>query len=302
MDVRLLETFVAVAEVGSMADAAEKLRCTAPAISQQISRLEADLGVSLFHRSRHGVNLTPSGDELLVRAQEVLGAIVDIRTAVRQLTDDALTPIRLEAFPSAGVYLLPHVLRELRRTKSTAPISLVELDDKNMFDRVSAGHVDLSVGYEYDFVPVKIPPSVTVELLGRDPIDVLLPKKHRLADKRFVSLSDLRDEDWVLFPPDNIATASAVEACAQYAFHPRIVFESGDYQVVQALVAAGAGVSLMPRMIANALPKTGVAVRKIQGLKLARNVFVSRRRTYDQKLTSDVIKALHDAFNASIRS
>jgi DNA-binding transcriptional LysR family regulator len=300
MDVRLLETFVTVAELGSMADAAARHRCTGPAISQQMSRLEKDLGVSLLRRSRHGVELTPSGEELLVRARGILGAIVDTRSAIKELSYEGSVPLRLEAFPSAGVYLIPHVLRELRRTRSAVPVSLVELNDMDVFGRVSSGQVDLSIGYEYDFVPISTPSSITVTTLGRDPIDVLLPKRHRLADKRSVSLVDLRDEDWVFFPPDNIATLSAVEGCIQHGFTPRIAFESGDYQVVQALVATGAGISLMPRMVANALPKSGVVVRELHGMKMARNVFVSHRRTYDQKLTASVVDALHDAFGSSI--
>jgi DNA-binding transcriptional LysR family regulator len=302
MDVRLLETFVTVAELGSMADAAARLQCSGPAVSQQMSRLEKDFDVPLLLRSRHGVELTPPGEELLVRAREILGAIVDTRSAVQELSNESSTPLRLEAFPSAGVYLVPHVLRELRRMKSTAPVSLVELNDMDVFGRVSSGRVDLSVGYEYDFVPIGIPSALSVKTLGRDPLDVLLPKRHQLATKRSVDLVDLRDEDWVFFPPDNIATLSAVEACSQYGFRPRIAFESGDYQVVQALVGAGAGVSLMPRMVTNALPNSGIVVRKLRGMKLARSVFVSHRRTYDQKLTASVVGALHDAFNTSIHS
>jgi DNA-binding transcriptional LysR family regulator len=300
MDVRLLSSFLTVAELGSMTDAAVSLGLSGPAISQQMARLEADLGVVLFNRSRNGVELTPAGEELRLRSQTVIGAVTDIRSAVQQRSASQQAPIRLEAFPSASVYLLPHVLKELRRLKSGVPISLVSLSDANLFGRVNAGEVDLSIGYDYDFVSIQAPASLVVEELGRDRFDVLLPKSHRLAAKRAISLRDLQDEDWVLFPPATMFTESVLGACAKAGFSPRTMFEVSDYQVVEVLVAAGAGVSLWPRMVTNSLPKKGLAVRPLLRTDFGRNVFVSYRRTFDRSRVVNIIAALHEAFRSSV--
>lgn len=300
MDLRLLQSFRTVAEVGSMSDAAPLLQCTGPAVSQQIARLEADLGVSLMERSNSGISLTAAGERLLELSSSLFGSIEDLRMDVRQVASEEVVPIRLEAFASASVRLVPAVIRELRHAGTDAPLTMVELDDDDPYGRVASGEVTLCIGYIYDHSRFTAPDNVIVETLGRDPMDVIMPPRHRLTKRSRVQLADLRDEDWVLYPPRNVATRSVVEATTPLGYQPRVAFETNDFQVVQALVSAGAGISLMHRIISSSLSKKAIEVRPLSGAVVGRDVFVAYRRTFDRSRIANVIDALAGAFDEAM--
>lgn len=301
MDLRLLRAFRTVADSGSMSEAALLLNCSGPAISQQIGRLEADLGVTLMERSNSGISLTQAGQRLFELSGSLFGTIEDMREEVRHVAIERTAPIRLEAFASASVRLVPAVIRELRHAGTDAPLTLVELVDDNPYGRVSSGAVTLSIGYVYDHLPIATPDNVVLEVLGRDPMDVIIPSRHPLARRSRVNLSDLRDEDWVFYPSENIAARSVEMAAAQLGFEPRVVFETNDFQVVQALVGAGAGVSLMHRIISSCLPKRSIEVRPLIGSPIGRDVYVAYRRSYDRSRIANVINALSVAFDQATR-
>lgn len=300
MDLDLIKTFLAVESAGSMTDAAANLGRTGAAVSQQIGRLETSLGVKVFERGAGGVTLTPAGDVVKAHAEGVLGAVADLENEARLAASRASRRLRLEAFSSASIHLLPRVMREVREIEPTVTISFAELDDAEPFANVASGKVDLSIGYEYDDVPLDKPPRLQLETLGREPMDAILPVDHRFAKRRSVRLEQLQEFDWVLFPTQNVATISVVKACNRLGFTPRILSESNDYQVVQAMVQAGLGISLLPRMVSSGIPKTAAAVVPIAGDVPCREVFVAYRSSNASPLLDTAITALQSLFRLTI--
>ncbi len=277
-DLRLLRAFLEVSRSGTMADAALALRCTGPAVSQQMSRLEAEFGVPLLVRNNHGVTLTEAGEVLAHRSAQLLGASVNLRSAVQDAANFGRIRLRLNSFSSASVYLLPAAIIQFRLEFPDAELSIHDsYADRDPFDYLKSGDVDLLVVHEYDHVPLEPPEGVVLHALGRDRMDVVLSKTHPLARKRSLRLTDLAEQDWVLFPKDNIATVSIVNAAGEVGFVPKSAFEGAHYTVVNALVGAGVGVSLLPRMVTRNLRESPCVTRPLIGSSLGRNVSVAVR-------------------------
>jgi DNA-binding transcriptional LysR family regulator len=292
-DLRLLRTYLTVVEAGSMADAAVILECSGPAVSQQIARLETDLGVELLIRHNQGTVVTAVGEVLVERARQLLGMATDLEMAVKDASATKLATVRVNAFASASIHLLPGAITKFRAELPDAEVTLTEsYDNERPFDKLLTGDVDLVVAHGYDHVPLMVPEGVQTIDLGYDPMDVVFPKSHRLSSKKSVRLQDLQDEDWVLFPRDNIGTMSIVHAAADAGFVPRSGFEAADYQVMWALVGAGIGVALLPRMVTARFDYPNCDVRPLKGQSLGRTISIATRiGSQSQSLTvmSDAI-------------
>ena len=277
MDFGLLRAFVEVVEAGTMADAADALGCTAPAVSQKMARLERDLGVRLLERTPHGVVPTPAGSALLERAWHVMGVTSDLRKAVLEAAGASKNRLRLSAFSSASVNLLPDAVTLVKRQFPEVGLHLVEGDFEAPYLPVLRGDVDLSIAVEFDHVPLKAPEGLDVTTLGRDPYRVVLALNHPLATKRDLKLADLRDEHWVYFPPSNVARRCVEAETARHDFAPKVTFEARDYQVIHVLVGAGLGVALLPELTIPEFDQTKIAVRILRNSHLGRTVRLAHR-------------------------
>jgi DNA-binding transcriptional LysR family regulator len=296
-DLRLLRTYLAVVEAGSMADAAVIVGCSGPAVSQQIARLEADLGIELLVRHNQGVVTTPAGEVLVDRARQLLGVATDLEMAVKDAHAASIAGVRVNAFASASLHLISGAITTFRNELPDAKVTLVEsYDNERPFDKLVSGDVDLVVAHIYDHVPLAIPEGVKVTDLGYDPMDVVLPKRHRLSSKRSIRLQDLRDEDWVLFPTVNVATISIMHAAADAGFVPRSGFEAADYQVMWALVGAGIGIALLPRMVTSGFRYPNCDVRPLTGSRLGRTICIAIRRASTSQSLEVMSEAITEQF------
>jgi len=300
-DLRLFRTFLEVIRHGSMADAAITLKCSGPAVSQQIARLEKELGVVLLLRHSYGVELTPAGEVLATRARDALGLNADLVIAVREAANIDAPRLRLGAFSTASVNLLPGAIKDFVQQFPQTQVSLVETyDDLAPFTPLLSGDIDLVLVHEYDHVPVAVPPGVSLHEFGNDPMDVVLPKGHALAKRRVVDLGDLSNEDWVLFPPGNVATTSISRAAADAGFEPRTSFVVADTQVVWSIVSSGIGISLLPRMVTTGLNQAVFEVRPLKQA-LHRTIFAATRLGDSSRAAQGMTEALKRQFIAKVR-
>jgi LysR family nitrogen assimilation transcriptional regulator len=145
MDIRQIEQFVAVYEEGSFSQAARRENCTQPALSVQIRRLEDELGVPLFTRSRRGVTPTVAGKRLYARALSILSAVADTRIAVRELSGDITGSLTIGTVPSVSRSALPAALSRFTEAHPNVELTLDEAYGGILTERVAAGELDFAV-------------------------------------------------------------------------------------------------------------------------------------------------------------
>lgn len=269
LDPGRLLVLVTVGELGGVTRAARALGRTPPAVSQQLARLERDVGAQLVERHAQGVWLTPLGRRMSRHAKE-------IQLAVKRAAEDAADHLarhrdrlRLGAFPTAGLRLLPEALAALRHRRPDTELSVVDLGPHEGLDLVADRELDLALVAEYA-EPLAAPTGVALVHLLDDPVHAVLPEEHPLAgDVGPSALSDFAADAWACAPP-HLPNRTQLERAARAAgIEPTVPFEPESYAVAQALVSAGVAVSFVPELAITAHP--GTRHRRLEPL-LARRI------------------------------
>jgi DNA-binding transcriptional LysR family regulator len=258
MDPRRVLVFRTVARAGSLSAAARELGWTQPAVSQHLQRLEREAGTPLLVRSTRGVTLTEAGRLLLGRADAVAGELHMAAEEMASLAQLRGGRVRLIAFPSAAATIVPAALRLLRRDHPSIEVGMVEAEPPETWAAVREGEADLGLVFGYDGPPPD-DGDLTWVPLGTEPVDLVLPADHPAAGRRAVRLGALADDTWIGGCPR--CRQHLVDCCREAGFEPRLAHESDDYVAVQALVAAGLGVTLLPRSALQAFQHPEVVVR-----------------------------------------
>lgn len=279
LEVRRLQVFAAVAEHGSFTAAAEALFMTHSAVSQQMALLERQIGIALMVRGPRGVELTEAGELLAKRATGLLGSMATIEQEMRDLTQRSVS-VRLGAFPTAAADLIPRVLREFGRRHPGTKVHLRSAHAADMPAALRDGDIQLGLMWDYDFLPRTVPPDIERLPLVDDPLYVLLPADHPFAGESEVDLLEFAGDSWVVRghqPPYDEAFATM---CRLAGFEPEIGFVTEDYLSAQGLVAAGIGVSIVPRLALVAV-RPDVAVVPLAGAGPHRRIAAVRRKDAD---------------------
>jgi DNA-binding transcriptional LysR family regulator len=245
MELRQLAYFVAVVDEAHFTRAAERLRIAQPAVSQQIRRLEAELGERLLHRDRRTVALTSAGEALLPYARAALAQAEHGRQAVAALRGLVTGQLRAGLVMPLPDRRIVRAIGAFGRKYPGIELTLVEDETDALLDGLAAGDLDtafLGLG------PGQDPPaSLQAIVVAREPAVLAVHPQHRFATRRSVPLSALRDEPVVtLTRASRLRTVLETE-CRQAGFAPRIAAETSDLTVMVQLVAEGIGVALMPR-------------------------------------------------------
>jgi DNA-binding transcriptional LysR family regulator len=261
LDVRRLRVLREVALRGSIAAAAESLRFTPSAVSQQLAKLELEAGVPLLERGPRSVQLTPAGWRLVEHAEVILERLAQAEAEVREL-DGAPPALRIGANTTAAVSIVPDALVRFTAERPDIEVTVTEADPLVSLARVRVRELDLGIVFEYDHVPLPSDARVELEQLLEEPLRIVLPSAHPAARKRVVRLGDLADETWIKSTNRSSCNPFTERACRAAGFEPRIRFEFDDYAAMQSLVASGAGVALAPDLGLTRLTP-GVAVRPL---------------------------------------
>lgn len=261
LDVRRLRVLREVALRGSIAGAAESLRFTPSAVSQQVAKLEREAGVALVERGPKSVRLTPAGWRVVEHAEAILERLAEAEAELREL-DGAPPVLRLGSNTTAAASLVPEALVRFGRARPDVEVTVAEADPLATLASLRVRELDLGIVFEYDYVPLPADPRLELERLLEEPMRVVLPAGHPAAARRAVRLPDLADETWIRSTPRSSCHPFTERACNAAGFEPRIRFEFDDYTAMQRLVASGAGVAFAPDMGLSRLDP-GVAVRPI---------------------------------------
>jgi DNA-binding transcriptional LysR family regulator len=271
LDTWTLRVLSEVAEHGSFSAAAAALSMTQPAVSRQIAGLERQLGVRLFQRMPRGVRTTSAGQIAVELARDALARLRAIEAQVAAFATMDAGHLRLSAFPSANTFLVPEAIRRFSDAHPGVTLTLDRADQYHPMSAVRDGRIDLALvtGWQLadDTGDVDLIPLLDERLL------LALPARHPLARQTRVRLRDLRDATWIegahpdcLGPIPRLADALGNP--------PRIGFTCDDWNGKQALVAAGAGVTLVPTL-ARAAMRADVALCATDPPLPTRRLFVA---------------------------
>ena len=247
MEIRHLRYFVAVAEELNFRRAAERLHVSQPPLTKQIQALEALVGAQLFDRNKQRVVLTAAGQELLIHARAMLQGLALAKANVAEAARGARGELRIGYTESAiHVELLLRALDRVRIERPQVRLSLLPM--KSMLQLAALESQELDIGFVWA-IPERTSSSLRFEPVWSDHLVVALPRAHPLARrKRDVSLGDLHDEPFVALSRDGgtLLFRTTVRACRAYDFVPLVAREAQDLAGLISLVAAGAGVALVP--------------------------------------------------------
>jgi len=273
LDLRRLRTFREVIERRSFSAAAGALDYTQSSVSQQITTLEAELGVTLVDRSSRPVKPTAAGAAVLAHAEALLAQADAVERELAALTRGESGTLRMGGFFTAWATFLPSAVAAFSRAHPAVSLELHQLEPGPSVRGVQAGELDVAVVYGFE-----APDDSALEQthLLDDPYAVALPAGHPLAARSEVALADLAGERWVVPPVDNPYTQVLRGLCHEYGdFEPDVAYETGDIAMAQPIVAAGLAVALLPAL--GLVPThAGVAVRRLPATPPARSVWAVR--------------------------
>lgn len=267
MELRQLLAFKVVAKQGSFTAAANHLHLTQSAVSQQIKALEDECGVLLFERSSRLVRLTAAGQVLLTHTERILAQVENARVEMAEMAGGTKGRCRLASLPSIAAYLLPQAIACFQQRYPGVELQLMESVQAQLLAWVQQGTVDFSIMG----LPVGDPQLQHISLL-HDEFVLIVPREHPLARRRAVRLAELVVEHFILYPKGAGGRELILEACGRAGFEPRLGLESDDRETILGLVAAGVGVTLMPRLIAQHTRVDGPVIIDLLEPRLLREV------------------------------
>jgi DNA-binding transcriptional LysR family regulator len=281
LDVTRLRVLVAVARHGSVTAAARALNYAQPSISHHIARLEAETGARLLERVGRGVRLTEAGQLLAERAEEIIGRLDAAESELAAHVGLREGRVRLAAFPSALGTLVPAAAAWLEAEQPGIDLMLTEAEPPEALRMLRAGYVDVALvfrHYQQDLDPA--PPGPADEgtrgrLLLDEPIHLVTRTNGHEPGSHEPDLAAYADSRWIA--GCERCRSYLVRQCELAGFTPKIAFTTDDYVAVQALVAAGLGVTTLPGLCLRAAKHPGIATAELPGAR--RHVFAM---TYGQ--------------------
>jgi len=278
IDPRRLRILLALADHGTVTAAAEALHLTPSAVSQQLTVLEAEAGQPLLRRRGRSVSLTAAGELLVQHANAVAAELERAETTLASFMSGTMGRVELAAFASAITQVVAPTIRDLRTRFPGITVLVRDAEGHASLPLLLDGSIDIAITEEQRVDNQRL---YRVPLYT-EPFDVVLPETHPLAEQDTVCLPDLADDSWIAPLPGNPCRDAVVG---------RIVHTSDDFRAIIALVAAGAGVALVPHNALVHVP--GALVVPVRGVPPQRRVFAAvRRGSEDHPLLKVVLEAL----------
>jgi DNA-binding transcriptional LysR family regulator len=264
MDLANLNAFIAIAELGSFSEAAERLHLTQPAVSKRIAGLEQQLGVRLFDRLGREIGLTEAGRALLPRAYQILNVLDDTRRALTNLSGEVSGRLTLATSHHIGLHRLPPLLRTFTRQYPRVALDIQFLDSEVAYEEVLHGRAELAV---ITLAPESREPVRAVPVWD-DPLDFVAAPEHPLARSGSISLADVARHPAV-FPGGNTFTHHIVQGLFEaQGLTPNIAMSTNYLETIKMMVSIGLAWSVLPRTMLD----DQVARLPLPGIQLTRQL------------------------------
>ena len=277
MELNQLRYVCAIAETGSFSRAAERCQVAQPSLSQQVLKLEEELGARLFDRLGRSIRLTEAGRAFLPHARSILHQMDAARSSVADTSANLRGSVAVGVIPTVAPYLMPRLTAAFARQYPEARLRIVEETTPLLVEGLRNLSIDLAIlalplrHRDLEFLPLRT-----------EPLFAVLPRDHPRAAARSLSLRDLRGESFVMLRDGHCFRDLSIAACAHARVTPRIAFESDQFSSLLGMVAAGVGVSLVPAMAVD--PNAGCRYIRLSDPRAARTIVaaVLRGRSFNR--------------------
>ena len=243
-----LQALHAVSTFGSVTGAAEALRLTPSAVSQQLGKLQRDVGQRLIEPYGRGVRLTPAGTLLAQRAHAILSEVENAESELDRQRNHVIGDLEIAGFATAARAILPQTVARLRKQHHQLKLRLSERQPDEAIRLVVAGHLDIALVNDWMNAPLVLPDGVQRVLIMNDPVDLAVPADHPLAGRASVELTELSAEPWITWPYGAICHEWLTQTLRQHGLTPEVTHTAEEHQTQLAMVAAGLGIAVMPRL------------------------------------------------------
>jgi LysR family hydrogen peroxide-inducible transcriptional activator len=262
MEMHQLRYFAAVARTGTFSKAARECRVAQPSLSQQILKLEDEVGERLFERTQRRALLTPAGSLFLPHALNILEAAERGRQEIREMGGQVRGKILIGALPTIAPYLLPDVVGSFRAKYPGVELIIHEETTQQLLRGLEEKELDLAIISDAS-------PSSRIEIqqLFSEELLLCLPVAHPLVRQKKVLARDLQHEKFIVMQDGHCLGAQAQQFCESKGFRPEISCRSAQIGTVLAMVQAGLGISLIPEMALPGAPKNGIVYRSLDGVR-----------------------------------
>jgi DNA-binding transcriptional LysR family regulator len=300
LDVRRLRVLAEVAAEGSFSAAGHALTLTQSAVSQHVAALEREVGQTLVVRGTRPLELTEAGHALVRHATGIFARLDGAEQELDEIAHRRHGRLRFGAFPTALATIVPPAFARFRRHHPSVTLAVVDEHLQRLVPRLEAGELDLALIYDHPALTDIAKRDVERIPLLDDPFQVVLPAGHPLARlRRPLELGDLSRESWIGGAPNSSWFRIVGDACRRAGFTPRTAYASDDPVAIQALVAAGLAVSVIPGL-AVAHPLPGVEVRALRSNPPVRHISAARPRdAYHGRAVSAMIESLRQTVAVS---
>jgi LysR family hydrogen peroxide-inducible transcriptional activator len=284
-----LRYLVAVADQRHFGRAAARCFVSQPTLSAQLKKLEQSLGVQLIERAPNNVCLTAAGEEIVARARRILEASDEVVTLARSQREPLSGRLAVALLPTIGPYLLPRVLPAIRKALPRLELRLYEYQTAPMLEKLHGGELDVGILA----LPVELA-GLEARELYREPFVVALPERHPLAARDTVRAADLQGEPLLLLEDGHCLRDQALEVCSRVAVREPQDFRATSLETLRQMVAAGAGVTLLPELAGRGAYRNarGVRLRRFARPEPVRHVGAVWRKTSARGAAIDALAAL----------
>lgn len=294
MELRQLLYVIQIAKEKNFSRAAEKLHIAQPSLSQQLSKLEQEIGVLLFRRTTNSVELTQAGLSFVEKAQSILDAVEQLKQEMDDMAQMRRGRLVVGTLPITGSHILPIVLPVFGAKYPQIEVALVEDTTVKLEQLTASGGTDISL--------LTIPLLDTTlywEPLMEEEICLAVSPQHPLAKRESpVSVKELKNEPFIGLKKGQGFRQITVSICQQAGFTPDIVFESSNIETVQSLVASGMGIAFVPQMLTRTRGGDFVPVYLRMEEKPSRTLVITTRKDrYLSKAAQAFIQTMHETIN-----
>jgi LysR family transcriptional regulator, hydrogen peroxide-inducible genes activator len=252
MEIHQLRYFVAVADEGSFSRAAAKVRVAQPSLSQQIRKLEAEVGQPLFDRLPRSIVLTEAGRCLIDYARQILASIGDARRCVDELKGEVAGKVAVGAIPTIAPYVLPGLVVTFQKHYPDVILEIVEDVTEGITRRIEAGELDIALAST-----CRPSPTLRRESLGSEPLLLLVPEGHPLGKKTLVEFDDLKSQRFLLLHEMHCLSQQVNQLLESRRLRPEVALAGSQLNTIANMVAASIGISIVPQMMVKHHPTPG---------------------------------------------
>jgi DNA-binding transcriptional LysR family regulator len=243
-----LQALHAVSTFGSVTSAAAALHLTPSAISQQLAKLQRDVGQRLVEPYGRGVRLTPAGSLLARRAHAILAEVENAESELDRQRNHVIGDLEIAGFATAARAILPQTVARLRKDHEQLRLRVSERQPDEAIRLVVAGHLDIALVNDWMNAPLVLPDGLERLLIMNDAVDLAVPAEHPLAQRTSVELTELCAEPWITWPHGAICHEWLTQTLRQHGLTPEVTHTAEEHQTQLAMVAAGLGIAVMPRL------------------------------------------------------